>query len=77
MTNDIEQKPLWMTGYYTLVVSWVPVAFQTEWHPDAETGPFSVISRGAFRTLEEALAWGRDRLGGTPYTVKFIPGVEE
>lgn len=58
--------------YYTVLIPWVPAAFRTEWHPLYPDGPFKVLSRGAFPTLDEAITWGRTHLNGTPYTVREV-----
>jgi hypothetical protein len=42
----------------------------TVWHPDKPTGPFNVLDRGAFRTVQEAHDWAHEHLGRKPvYTV--------
>jgi hypothetical protein len=58
--------------YFTLSVPHVPNHLATGWHPTDSTGPFAILQRGAFKTFEEALVWGRDHLGGMPYSVKEI-----
>jgi hypothetical protein len=58
------------THYYTVLVPWSPRP--TAWHPTDKTGPFSVLSRGAFKTRREATIWARDHLAGEPYKVKRI-----
>ncbi len=58
--------------YFTIVIPYVPPAFQTEWHPDCPTGPFSTLTRGNFKTVEEAINWGAAKLRGTPYSIREI-----
>jgi hypothetical protein len=54
--------------YYSLSVPWVPGP-RTEWHPAEPAGPFATLSRGAFATVADAIAWGVAHLAGAPYTV--------
>lgn len=35
----------------------------TKWHPTEETGPFSVLTRGAFTTRDEACKWASREIG--------------
>lgn len=56
--------------YFTCIVPYVPAAYQTEWHPTEAAGPFSVLTRGAFPTVEAAIDWARTHLGGTPYRIE-------
>lgn len=66
MTNAIiEGRPYW-----TLLVPFVPSAYATEWHPTESTGPWAVLTRGAFDTEGEAIEWARAHLHGTPYTLR-------
>lgn len=60
-----------MTTYYTVVVPWVGSG-ATQWHPTDKTGPFCILTRGAFETEAEAIDWGREHLNGCPYSVKRI-----
>jgi len=55
--------------YFTVLVPWHPDT-PTQWHPSEPTGPFSVLSRGAFNTEQLARAWADRELAGHPYTVK-------
>lgn len=64
---DFKMKP-----YYTLLVPFVPYKLATEWHPTEDTGPFKVLSRGNFKTVEDAIAWGKEKLDGTPYSVHYV-----
>ena len=59
-----------MSSYFSVLVPYVPAKFATKWHPTSETGPFSVLSRGAFKTFDEAVSWARKNLEGLPYEVK-------
>lgn len=45
----------------------------TRWHPTESTGPFKVLSRGAFATREDAHAWAGNNLANQPYEVKEYP----
>jgi hypothetical protein len=58
--------------YFTILIPFAPFKFATEWHPTESTGPFKVLSRGSFKTYEAAIAWGKEKLGGTPYSVAFV-----
>ncbi len=51
-----------MTTYWTVRIPY-QVAGQTKWHPTEETGPFSTLTRGAFRTRDEACEWASRALG--------------
>lgn len=64
-------------SYYTVVVPWVPRHLATHWHPDTDVGGLSVLTRGAFGTMSDAILWAREHLNGCPYSVRFIPGVTE
>jgi hypothetical protein len=61
-----------MGAYWTIQIPWVPRKFSTPWHPTDESGPFSVLSRGAFLTRNEAIDWGLIHLGGCPYTITKV-----
>lgn len=58
--------------YYTVVIPWVGLRFATEWHPTENVGPFSVLTRGAFASENDAIEWAREKLRGTPYSVRRI-----
>lgn len=59
--------------YYTIRVPFLPYPIETtKWHPTDSSGPFSVLTRGVFATLAEAVAWGRANLNGTPYSIDRI-----
>jgi hypothetical protein len=38
----------------------------TVWHPRSPDGPFAVLSRGKFSTVQEAHDWAQERLGHKP-----------
>lgn len=59
-------------AYYTILVPYVGPKYKTPWHPDKPTGPFAVLSRGAFKTEEAAIEWAQTHLKGTPYTLKLV-----
>lgn len=44
----------------------------TEWHPTSSTGPFAVLSRGKFSTVQQAHDWAREHLGYKP-VYKVVP----
>lgn len=59
-------------GYWALSVPYAPPPYQTEWHPTEATGPWSVLSRGAFIHYGDAVQWARSHLNGTPYTLQYV-----
>jgi hypothetical protein len=65
------------TIYYSVLIPWVPVKYQTQWHPTEATGPFSTLCRGVFSTPEEAIEWAKKHLNGTPYSVHQYQGIAE
>lgn len=54
--------------YYTIVLAYEPHG--SPWHPIESTGPFAVVSRGSFRTEEEAHAWALLQIPGYHYVVR-------
>lgn len=42
---------------------------RTPWHPTELTGKWSILSRGAFPTVTDAIEWARAKLNGLPYTI--------
>jgi hypothetical protein len=48
------------THYYGLFLSFTNT-HATKWHPTTSTGPFAVLTRGAFDTEREALLWARSK----------------
>lgn len=55
--------------YYTLLVPYTEEN-RTEWHPRERTGPFSVLNRGAFPTVEAAHEWAKAHIPGTAYEIR-------
>lgn len=72
---NAAKQDLWEVGYFTILIGWSETP--TKWHPTSKSGPFSQLSRGAFRTEEEAKHWGDEHLEGQPYEIKHIPGETE
>jgi len=58
--------------YYTVAIPYVSPKRATKWHPTTESGPFSVLNRGHFKTKEAAIAWAVENLGGTTYRVREV-----
>lgn len=56
--------------YYSVIVPWVSPRFQTVWHPTESTGTWAVLSRGAFKTRDDAIAWAVEHLRGAPYSLR-------
>lgn len=54
--------------YFSCVVPYCASAL-TEWHGDPE-GSFSTLTRGAFKTEADAVAWARANLNGAPYSIR-------
>ena len=63
-----QRKALGLTPYFTVRIPHVE-AGATQWHPTTSTGPFSVLSRGAFKTAKQARAWADKHLNKRPYGV--------
>lgn len=61
------------SGHFTVVVPYTEHN-RTEWHPTERVGAFSVLTRGAFATAEEAHAWAADHIPGTAYSVRWQEG---
>lgn len=57
-----------MKQYWTVVIPTVPDEFATVWH-----APDRTLTRGSFATSAEAIAWARDKLAGTPYSLELEP----
>lgn len=57
---------------FTVQIPWVPASLATMWHPTDRTGPFAVLSRGAFADEVSAILWAQLHLNGTPYRVVRI-----
>lgn len=45
---------------YTVSIPWSDLP--TKWHPTVKTGPFSILTRGVFRSQEEAEQWAAKHL---------------
>ncbi|MDC0720661.1 hypothetical protein [Nannocystis bainbridge] len=61
-------------AYYTVVIPYTKTG-RTMWHPTEASGPFSVLTRGMFRTPGEATEWARKHLGRTDYEVRPVMDV--
>lgn len=57
--------------YFSVIIPYAAVG-ATEWHPRSPVGPFSTLTRGAFKTAEEAHVWAAARLNGTAYSLEFV-----
>jgi hypothetical protein len=64
MRHKSQVKALGLMPYYTVRIPYT-LAGATEWHPTTSTGPFSVLTRGAFKTAKAARAWATKHLGRT------------
>lgn len=58
--------------YFSVLVPWSDAP--TKWHPTSKSGPFSVLTRGAFSTEDAAHAWAKNNLEGHPYEVRLNDG---
>lgn len=57
-----------MKPYFSVRIPWSDAP--TVWHPTEKEGPFAVLTRGMFKTAEDAHTWAREHLGHNPvYTV--------
>ena len=63
-----RKRVLGVDTYYTVRIPYTLVG-QTQWHPTSPRGPFSTLTRGAFRTRAEARAWAKKHLGRTTWGV--------
>jgi len=71
----VEGEWVWacdVCPYWTVVVPYAPPALTTEWHPTVPAGPFSVLTRGAFRTQGLAIEWAEKHLGAAPFSTRLI-----
>lgn len=59
-----------LNGYCTVVIPWSERGGQ--WHPTEKDGPFSVLTRGAHKTVAAARKWAEEHLCGQPYTLRFM-----
>lgn len=57
-------------GYWSVLIPWTE-GIRTEWHPTERTGPFSKLSRGAFKTEGLAIKWAQEKLLGQTFSVTF------
>ncbi len=61
--------------YFTVLIPYEPrLDRRTDWHPTESVGPFATLTRGAFRTASEAVAWARRNLGQTRYYFQEVAG---
>lgn len=60
--------------YWTVIIPYVGLTRGTKWHPTEGEGPFSTLSRGAFDTEAQALAWAEEHLPGHSFTLRRIGG---
>lgn len=58
-----------MKPYYSVVIAYTETN-RTIWHPTDKSGPFSVLTRGVFDTIEAAHEWALDRIPNTEYSVR-------
>lgn len=79
---SVARQELWDAGangiagpdYYTIAIPFT-AQHATEWHPTTDSGPFAVLTRGAFHTLSEARAWGikyLNKLAPTAWTIRSV-----
>jgi len=61
-----------MESYWTVIIPYVKRELATVWHPTDSAGPFSTLTRGSFKTEEEAVRWAREKLAGTPYSTRLV-----
>lgn len=61
-----------MGVYWSLSLPFAGLPKPSPWHPDTDTGPFSRLSSGCFRSEAAAHEWAREKLNGGPYTVRLI-----
>jgi hypothetical protein len=59
-----------MIHYFSVLVPYVKPHLATQWHPTSPSGPFAVLSRGAFRTKQAARRWAKAHLNGSPYELR-------
>lgn len=57
-----------MARYFSVLIPYV-AKNATPWHPTEPEGPFSVLTRGAFATKEEAHMWAAKHIEGHPYGI--------
>lgn len=54
--------------YLSIILRYVPEG--TVWHPTDKTGPFSVLSRGCFRSVQAARKWAEQNIPGHTYETR-------
>lgn len=65
--TDLDEA---METYFTVQIPFSKKP--TKWHPTDSSGPFSILTRGAFKSEKAASAWADEHLDGQPYTVKKV-----
>lgn len=60
-----------MISYFTVVLKFTSDS-PTRWHPTQSVGPFSVLSRGSFRSEDMAHAWAEKHVPGHSYEVAEV-----
>jgi hypothetical protein len=60
-----------LSGYYTVLIPYDPLR-PSEWHPTTSKGPFSVLTRGAFKSKKAARDWADTHLNSDRYEVKYV-----
>lgn len=59
--------------YYTIVLRYQDNG--SPWHPTDPTGPFSVLTRGAFETEYLAEQWAAEHVSGYPFEIRKVVNV--
>lgn len=73
--TDLTPARLANLKYHNILIPFEPdPRKRTIWHPVTDSGPFAVLSRGAFDSETEAHEWAAKHLNGTAYTVRLIGG---
>lgn len=54
--------------YYTIILAYEPHG--SPWHPTESTGPFAELSRGSFKTEEDAHTWALANIPGYTYRIR-------
>lgn len=57
-----------MALYYSVLIPFT-AKNPTKWHPTEAVGPFSTLTRGAFKTYGEAEKWAQENLEGHAFAV--------
>jgi len=66
-----------MSIQYLVFVPYTKSSRRTKFHPTEATGPFAVLNRGAFNTVDEAVEWAAANLNGCPYKIEEYPYQED